>query len=284
MYKAKEQGRDTFQFYLPSMQLAASERLQMENDLRKAIHNGELSLHYQPQFSIDDRLMGAECLLRWLHPEEGMISQARFIPVAEDSGLILSIGEWVMRSACKQLRMWELEGRGGEINRLAINVSPKQFKQRDFVVMVSRIIEESGIDPSRVELELTEGMLLENVEETIDKMTQLKSIGISFAIDDFGTGYSSLSYLKRLPLDKLKIDQSFVRDIEKGDSGSAIVETIISMTHHLGLEVIAEGVETRGQLDFLKHSGCHHFQGYYFNRPLPVDEFEKELNESINPV
>lgn len=277
MYGAKQFGRNTFRFYEPSMQAAATERLTMEHDLHIALQNNELCLYYQPQMDGDGRLIGAECLLRWPHPKHGMIPPMKFIPVAEDTGQILALGEMVLRHACQQLKL--LQDKGKPI-RLAVNVSPIQFYKQDFVDQVKMILQQTGAEPSRLELELTEGTLITNVDETVEKIHQLRKLGIHFAIDDFGTGYSSLTYLKQLPINRLKIDQSFVRDITVDNSDATIVDTIIAMARHLGLDVIAEGVETKAELEFLQNKGCREYQGYYFSHPLPQDEFSQLLDNA----
>ncbi|MDX9767590.1 MAG: EAL domain-containing protein, partial [Ectothiorhodospiraceae bacterium] len=266
MYRAKEAGRNGIRVFSPRMQEAAEERLHLHNALRGALAREEFALHYQPQVDAQDRIIGAEALIRWQHPERGLIAPKQFIPQAETGPLILPIGEWVLRSACRQLHAWREHT--GLLVTLSINVSPRQFHQPDFVDLVRRTIDETGIDPAQLELELTEGILIENVEEATSKMDRLRALGLRFAIDDFGTGYSSLSYLKRLPLDRIKIDQSFVRDITTDPNDALIVETIIGMCDNLGLEVIAEGVEDRDQHDFLLSLGCLGFQGYLFSPPL----------------
>lgn len=277
MYRAKELGRNGVQFFLPSMQLLAEERLALQNDLRLALGRKEFQLWYQPQFNAEGDIVGAEALLRWLHPQRGMVSPADFIPLAEETGLILAIGDWVLRSACELLRQHANKDSDSYIPCLAINVSPRQFRQSDFVGQVQSVIRQSEIDPSRLELELTEGMLVDDVEDAIDKMRALKALGVRFSIDDFGTGYSSLAYLKNLPLNKLKIDQSFIHDVPDDAGDVAIVDTIIAMTHHLGLEVVAEGVETESQLNSLIQMGCHLFQGYLFSRPVAEERFIQQL-------
>ena len=277
MYGAKQFGRNTFRFYEPNMQAAATERLTMEHDLHIALQNNELCLHYQPQIDGDGKLIGAECLLRWPHPKHGMIPPIKFIPVAEDTGQILALGEMVLRHACLQLK--QLQDKGRNI-RLAVNVSPIQFYKQDFVDQVKMILQQTGAAPGDLELELTEGTLITNVDETVEKIHQLRKLGIHFAIDDFGTGYSSLTYLKKLPINRLKIDQSFVRDITIDSSDATIVDTIIVMAHHLGLDVIAEGVETEAELEFLRNKGCREYQGYYFSHPLPADEFAQLLDNA----
>jgi len=277
MYRAKEAGRNAIRFFLPSMQLAASERLKLQNDLRKAIGNDELHLHFQPQVDTSGNIIGAEALLRWQHPERGNIPPTDFIPVAEDTGQILAIGKWVLESALVRLKAWTVEMPESTFHNLAVNVSPRQFRQVDFVPQIERLLGKTGADPNRLTLELTEGILIENLEDTIQKMVALKRLGMRFSIDDFGTGYSSLAYLKRLPLDEIKIDRTFVRDITTDPSDANLVETIITMSNHLGLEVVAEGVETEEQLDFLREKGCRLFQGYYFSQPQLEEDFTKLL-------
>ena len=275
MYRAKDDGRDTIRFFLPSMQAAADSRLAIEKELRYALERNELSLFFQPQVNSSGDIIGAETLARWQHPQKGFISPAIFIPIAEATGLILPIGEWVLRSACEQLKTWT--DNGLNITHLAVNVSPRQFRQPHFISQVQTILDETGADPSMLGLELTEGMVIDNIVDTIEKMQGLKKLGLELSIDDFGTGYSSLAYLKKMPLDVLKIDQSFVRDIETDINDAAIVDTIISMAKHLDLKVIAEGVETQFELDFLEQKGCLLYQGYLFGKPVPSDQFTELL-------
>ncbi len=275
MYRAKDDGRDSIRFFLPSMQSAADDRLAIEKELRYALERDEISLYYQPQVDASGGIIGAETLVRWNHAERGFISPAVFIPVAEATGLILPIGEWILRHACRQLKTWADQGH--DMPHLAVNVSPRQFRQPDFIQQICDILEETGADPNQLGLELTEGMVIDNIADTIEKMQGLKQLGIELSIDDFGTGYSSLAYLKKMPLDILKIDQSFVRDIESDANDAAIVETIIAMANHLDLKVIAEGVETEFELDFLERKGCKSFQGYLFSRPLPEQQFSTML-------
>ncbi len=275
MYRAKDDGRDTIRFFLPSMQAAADARLATEKELRYALNRGELSLFFQPQVNNKGIILGAETLARWYHPQKGFISPATFIPVAEATGLILPIGEWVLRTACEHLKEWS--DRGLSIQHLAVNVSPRQFRQPNFVEQVQMILEQTGADPTCLGLELTEGMVIDNISDTIEKMEALKKLGLELSIDDFGTGYSSLAYLQKMPLDILKIDQSFVRDIETDSNDAAIVDTIISMATHLGLRVIAEGVETRYELEFLEEKGCPLYQGYLFSKPVPNEQFMELL-------
>ncbi len=281
MYRAKAAGRNTIRFYLPSMQEAADQRLTLENDLNHAIEQNQFLLHYQPQVDDEGRLIGAEALLRWEHPRHGMIPPDQFIPVAEETGQILAIGEWVLNHATRQIKRWTDAGLCSPKRHLGLNVSPRQFHQNDFAERVIDIIEHSGIAASCIKLEITESVVMSDVDDVINKMQSLQALGIQFAIDDFGTGYSSLAYLKRLPLNQLKIDKSFVQEVLSDDNSAAIVETIISMSRHLRLDVIAEGVETEKELDFLRRLGCQAFQGYLFRRPLPEAEFTALLHECV---
>lgn len=278
MYAAKKAGRNTLRFFDPAMQEVLEIRSQLEAGMRKAMPKHEFRLYYQVQVDSKQRPIGAEALIRWEHPEQGLISPALFIPVAEDSGLILPLGLWVLQTACAQIKEWESNPLTRELS-LAVNVSARQFRQPAFVKQVSEMIEQTLINPSRLKLELTESTVLENVTDTIAKMHALKLIGVRFSMDDFGTGYSSLAYLTQLPLDQLKIDQSFVRNIGTKSTDSMIVQTIIGMANNLGIEVIAEGVETHAQRDFLWGAGCLLYQGYLFGRPVPVEEFTALLTE-----
>ncbi len=277
MYRAKETGRNGTQFFLPSMQVIAETRLAMQDDLRRAINRNEFIIHYQPQFNNEGHIIGAEALLRWQHPTQGLISPNSFITLAEETGLIIPMGEWVLKAGCEMLRRHAAPLAPDYIPALAINVSPYQFRHADFVTQVRDIIQQSGIEAARLELELTENILLEDSDGVADKMRELKGEGVRFSLDDFGTGYSSLAYLRKLPLDRLKIDQSFVSHIPDEDGSMAIVDTIISMTDHLGLDVIAEGVETEAQLDALRDMGCEQYQGFYFSRPLPEEELTQVM-------
>ncbi len=276
MYQAKEAGRNVIRFFDPKMQTSIETRAAIEKDLRIALEQHQFKLYYQLQVDVAGRPQGVEALSRWVHPTRGMVSPLQFIPLAEENGMIIFIGLWVLETACRQLVAWQ-ENPATRNLRLAINVSARQFRQPDFVAQVQAELLRTGADPAKLELELTESMVLENVEETIRKMTELKDLGVRFSMDDFGTGYSSLSYLKRLPLDQIKIDQSFVRDIATDQNDAAIVQTIIAMAHNLGLEVIAEGVETEAQRAFLEQRGCRAYQGYLFGRPQPVEELERSL-------
>jgi diguanylate cyclase (GGDEF)-like protein/PAS domain S-box-containing protein len=274
MYKSKETGRNALHFFDPAMQTVVVERSSLEAALRKAIEGEQFVLHYQAQVLGDGRVTGAEVLVRWQHPGRGMVSPAEFIPLAEETGLILPLGNWVLRTACERLALWAGRPETADLT-VAVNVSAHQFREADFVENVLAILRQTGANPNRLKLELTESLLVHNVQEIIEKMFALKARGVGFALDDFGTGYSSLSYLKRLPLDQLKIDQSFVRDILVDPNDAAIARTVVALAQSLGLGVIAEGVETGTQRDFLAHSGCHAYQGYFFSRPLPVEGFEE---------
>jgi diguanylate cyclase (GGDEF)-like protein/PAS domain S-box-containing protein len=273
MYEAKKSGRNTLRFFDPVMQDELENRAHMEAGLREALKKHEFQLYYQMQVDHNGHIPGAEVLLRWIHPERGLIPPMQFIPLAEETGLILPIGRWVLESACHQVKLWENLPHTRNL-QLSVNVSGRQFRQPDFVEQVSEIIGHSGIDPVRLKLELTESIVLEDVEDTIAKMQALRQIGVTFSMDDFGTGYSSLSYLTQLPLYQLKIDQSFVRHIGTKASDATIIQTIIGMANNLGMEVIAEGVETQEQRDFLEANGCKLFQGYLFGKPVPLGEFE----------
>jgi diguanylate cyclase (GGDEF)-like protein len=273
MYQAKRAGRNTVRMFDPAMQAAISARAAMELDLRKALLEREFVLYYQPQVDASGRVIGAEALLRWRHPERGLVSPAEFIPLAEETGLILPLGQWVLETACTQLAAWTAMPETAHLS-LAVNVSARQFSLPHFVQEVLAVIEQTGVPPTQLKLELTESLLLENAEEVIAKMLALKERGVSFSLDDFGTGYSSLSYLKRLPLDQLKIDRSFVRDILIDPNDAAIARTVVALGQSLGLAVIAEGVETEAQRGFLAANGCLTYQGYLFSPPLPAPEFE----------
>jgi diguanylate cyclase (GGDEF)-like protein/PAS domain S-box-containing protein len=272
MYQAKAAGRNTMRFFASALQTAAIARAEMEKDLREAIETSQFRLFYQPQMD-GHRMIGAEALIRWAHPRQGILSPDTFIPLAEDSGLVLPLGNWVLHSACLQLALWAAHPQSAAIT-IAVNISARQLHQPDFVQQVLKALDQTGANPRNLELELTESMLVENVEEVIGKMTTLKEHGLRFSLDDFGTGYSSLSYLKRLPFDQLKIDLSFVRDILMDASSGAIAQTIVSLGKAMNISVIAEGVETVEQRDALSRLGCHLFQGYLFSKPLPLADFE----------
>lgn len=272
MYQAKAVGKNTVRIFESSMQIAIESRTTLESELYHAIAKNELLAYYQSQVDHSGRITGAEVLLRWFNPERGFVPPSQFIPLAEESGLILPIGLWVLESACQQLKAWESNASTRHL-QLAVNVSARQFCQVDFVSQIKSVLDKFNVNPALLKLELTESMVLLDVEETIDKMNQLKKFGVQFSMDDFGTGYSSLSYLKRLPLNQIKIDQSFVRDIAIDNSDSILVKTIIDMSQNFGLEVIAEGVESHEQLQLLKLHGCISFQGYLFSKPVPAKEF-----------
>ena len=273
MYQAKTSGRNTLRFFDPDMQAALEARATLEADLRHALSQQQFKLFFQLQVNAANYPIGAEALLRWLHPERGLVSPLQFILLAEDTGLILPIGQWVLGTACAQIKAWEANPSACEL-QLAVNVSARQFHQPDFVEQVRAALNKTGADPARLKLELTESVVLDNINDTIAKMHELKQIGVRFSMDDFGTGYSSLSYLTQLPLDQLKIDLSFVRNIGIKPTDAVIVQTIIGMGNSLGMEVIAEGVETEAQRDFLERNGCHAYQGYLFSKPVPIEEFE----------
>jgi diguanylate cyclase (GGDEF)-like protein/PAS domain S-box-containing protein len=277
MYRAKAEGRNAIRFYNNQMQKAADEWLSLKMDLHKAIENEEFELYFQCQNNQKGEIVGAEALIRWQHPTLGQVSPVKFIPVAEQTGQIIEIGEWVVKESCNYLSQWQAESLC--LPHLGVNVSSHQFNQSGFVEMVKKALATSGVKPESLMLELTEGVVVDRVDETIKKMNELKSIGVGFSIDDFGTGYSSLSYLKKLPLDQLKIDRAFVRDITTDPNDAVIVETIISMAKHLQFRVIAEGVETEAQLNFLTEKGCKEYQGYYFSRPEPAVKFVEHLRK-----
>lgn len=273
MYHAKESGRNSLRFFDPGMQARLDEHSELENELRHALERGQLQLHYQLQIDKAHSTIGAEALLRWEHPERGHISPAQFIPLAEETGLILSIGLWVMQTACAQIKAWSSNPVTRRL-QLAINVSARQFRQANFVALVQQTLSANNIDPQRLKIELTESLVLDNVSDTIIKMNTLKEMGVSLSMDDFGTGYSSLSYLKLLPLDQLKIDQSFVRNVATDPNDAAIVKAIITMGNAFGLHVIAEGVESAAQHEFLAQHGCHGYQGFLFGKPMPIEQFD----------
>jgi len=277
MYSAKHNGRNTYCFYHEDMQKKADARLTLEQDLRRALVEQQFELFYQPQVDLEGRIVGAEALLRWSHPEKGSISPATFIPIAEESSLILELSEWILRTACRDLQAWPT------LPHLAINISSRHFRQADFVEQIQRILEETQAQNQRLALEITESCLLEQTEETLHKMQALQQLGIQLSIDDFGTGYSSLAYLKRLPVNQLKIDQSFVRDIASDPNDALITETIILLARKMGLSVIAEGVENAEQLAFLQLHGCRYFQGYYFSRPMSASAFSEWLAQPTLP-
>jgi diguanylate cyclase (GGDEF)-like protein/PAS domain S-box-containing protein len=278
MYRAKKLGRNNFQFYTPAMNEESLERVRIESALRNALERNEFVLHYQPQVDLKTgQIVGMEALIRWKHPELGMVPPVRFISVAEDTGLIVPIGAWVMRTACAQNKAWQDAGLGHL--RVAVNLSARQFSATELLPGIEQVLLDTGLDPSCLELELTESLFMSDVTPAVDLLHRMKSLGVKLSIDDFGTGYSSFSYLSRFPIDVLKIDRSFVNDITIDANDAAIVASIIALAHNLRLSVIAEGVETAEQLDYLRHQGCDEMQGYYFSRPLPAQEFEQLLRQ-----
>jgi diguanylate cyclase (GGDEF)-like protein/PAS domain S-box-containing protein len=276
MYQAKQSGRNKVQFFDPFLQKSVETRAALESDLRRALANEQLQLYYQVQYDNEDRPFGAEALIRWKHPERGIISPAQFIPIAEESALIVAIGQWVLETACQQLTAWSQKYATQNL-LLAINVSPYQFMTSNFVESVEATLRAYGANPSCLKLELTESVILNDIDDVVDKMQSLKALGIRLSLDDFGTGYSSLSYLKRLPIDQIKIDQSFVRDVVSDPNDAVMVKNIIDIAKNFNLNVIAEGVETEEQLEFLRQNGCMAYQGYLFGKPLPIDRFEEQL-------
>jgi diguanylate cyclase (GGDEF)-like protein len=278
MYRAKEQGRNNYQLYTPTMNARAFERLTLENSLRRALERNEFTVYYQPKVDLRSRkAVGAEALVRWNHPELGLIMPGDFISAAEDTGLIVPIGEWVLRTACAQNKAWQ--NAGYPPLRVAVNLSARQFQLRNLVQTVAEILKETGLEPRWLELEITESIAMQNAEFTVKTLNELKDMGIQISIDDFGTGYSSLSYLKRFPINKLKIDKTFVREINTDHDNAAIASAVIVLGQSLNLGVIAEGVETIEQLNFLKDQHCDEIQGFLFGRPLPPAEIEKKLFE-----
>jgi diguanylate cyclase (GGDEF)-like protein/PAS domain S-box-containing protein len=277
MYQAKHAGRNQARFYDPAMQAAVAARADLEQDMRQGLLRHEFELHYQLQVDKTGAPLGAEALLRWNHPRQGLLAPASFISLAEESGLILSLSQWVLETACAQLESWSRQ-RGNALCAIAINVSTFQFAQADFVAAVTSALERSGANPKLFKLEVTENMLTGKGTDLAAKMTALKALGVRFELDDFGTGYSSLSHLKRLPLDQLKMDQSFVKDVMTNDADAVIARAIVALGHSLGLKVIAEGVESAAQHEFLADIGCDAFQGYHFGHPMPAAEFSQLIS------
>ncbi len=280
MYRAKDQGRNNYQFYSAQMNKHTFERLAMESSLRRAVERSEFLLHYQPKLDLQTgAIAGVEALVRWKHPDWGMVSPAQFIPLAEQTGLIVQIGEWVLKTACEQSRQWRDQGIPGV--RVAVNLSARQFAQKSLLQDVARIIAESGLTPESLELEITESMVMQNAEHATETLQKLKAMGVSLAIDDFGTGYSSLAYLKRFPIDCVKIDRSFIKDIPTDADDMAITKGVIALGHSLRLKVVAEGVETAEQRDFLQTNGCDEMQGFFFSKPLPAEEVTTLLKNHV---
>jgi EAL domain-containing protein (putative c-di-GMP-specific phosphodiesterase class I) len=279
MYRAKEEHGNAFQFYSREMSIRALERAELESALRRALERKEFELFYQPKVDgRSGRIIGAEALIRWHHPEMGLVSPTRFIPMAEEIGLIVPIGDWVLHTACSQIKAWQIDGLP-EIC-VSVNLSARQFRQERLVESVAETLRGFQLDAKCLELELTETMVMNSAEIFITKLRELQDLGVQLSIDDFGTGYSSLSYLKRFPLHHLKIDQSFVRDIATDEDDAAITSTVISLGHSLDLKVIAEGVETEEQVAFLRKHHCDEMQGYYFSKPVPAREFASLLRHA----
>ncbi|GAB7027626.1 sensor domain-containing protein [Geotalea toluenoxydans] len=276
MYKAKDQGRDTFQYFSQEMNVQTLEHLILENSLRRALERNEFVIFYQPQMDLKSgRLVGMEALIRWQHPDLGLLPPSRFIPMAEETGLILPIGEWALQTACAKNRAWM--DAGFMPLRVAVNLCGIQFRQKKFIELIEAVLKKTGLAPSQLELELTESMLMSKAEESTTVLHKLKEMGVSLAIDDFGTGYSSLSYLKNFPINRVKIDRSFIRDVPNNPDDTAIVSAIIAMAHNLNLKVTAEGVENHSQLEFLSTRNCNEIQGYLLSSPLPEAEFTRFL-------
>jgi EAL domain-containing protein (putative c-di-GMP-specific phosphodiesterase class I) len=279
MYHAKESGRNTFRFYNPSINVLSLQRMKLAGFLAQAVKRGELIVVYQPQIDIRSRSMcHAEALVRWNHPTRGLLQPAEFIPLAEETGFIIEIDTWVLRTVCRQVRTWKDEGFDSFC--LSVNLSARQFQSPDLVSLVSSAVEESGLPHDCLGLELTESAVMSNVERTADQLQELQRMGISISIDDFGTGYSSLSYLKKLPIDRLKIDKSFIRDIAQDPDDRAIISAVTSMARQMGIRTVAEGVETEEQLAFLRQSECDEAQGFLFSRPVTAGKFREFIEAS----
>jgi diguanylate cyclase (GGDEF)-like protein len=278
MYRAKRDGRSAFAFYSPEMNRRIRETLDLEGALRQALERDEFRLHYQPKVDLPSgRVIGCEALVRWHHPQRGMVSPADFIPLAEETGLIVPLGTWVLKEACRQARAWQ--DAGLPALNIAVNLSARQFRKGDLPQLVEEFLRETGLNPSLLELELTESMVMDDPAGAERTMRTLKELGVRLSLDDFGTGYSSLNYLRRFPVDSLKIDRSFIRDVATDPSGASVVTSVIDIAHNLGLTAVAEGVETREQLVFLLGCGCDMLQGFLFSKPLPAEEFADLLRE-----
>ncbi|MBD1935209.1 MULTISPECIES: putative bifunctional diguanylate cyclase/phosphodiesterase [Cyanophyceae] len=279
LYQAKQQGRSQYQFYSPEVNAQLQERLALENELHGALERNEMVVYYQPLIDLHSRQITAmEALVRWQHPTQGLVSPAKFIPIAEANGSIVPIGEWVLRTACAQTRAWQLAGLPAI--RISVNLSARQFEQQNLVEVVSKILEETGLEASYLELEVTESFLMGDVQRSVNTLEKLRELGISLALDDFGTGYSSLNYLKRFPVTMLKIDRSFVQDVTSNPDSAAVTDAIIALAKSLRLNITAEGIETQEQLDYLQKRGCEEGQGFYFSRPVPADVIAQMLKES----
>jgi EAL domain-containing protein (putative c-di-GMP-specific phosphodiesterase class I) len=280
MYRAKELGQNRYQFYTEELNVKALERLALETGLQKALKNNEFELYYQPKVAIDDKcIVSFEALIRWHHPERGLVPPNDFIPFLEDSGLIIPVGEWVLFEACRQNKAWQQSGMAPM--RVAVNISARQFKSEALLGSVLKALKQSQLDPQYLELELTESMFIENAELAINTMVALKAIGVRLAIDDFGSGYSSLSYLKRFPIDFLKIDRSFIKDLCSSEKDAAITASISALARSLGVGLVAEGVENEAQVQFLQDKGCDELQGFLFSKPLPPEAFFDWVRTSL---
>jgi EAL domain-containing protein (putative c-di-GMP-specific phosphodiesterase class I) len=274
MYHAKDQGRNNYQFFEPDLNVRALERQVLESGLRRAVEGHELVLHYQPKLDLESgAIVGAEAFVRWRHPERGLILPGQFVPIAEVCGSIIPIGRWVLREACRQACAWQASGLG--LLKVAINVSPSELRDRNFLHCVERILDETGLDPAMLEIELRETVLVQDSQHALEVLNALKGMRVQLALDDFGTGYSSLSHLKHFPIDILKIDQSFVRDLDTDSGASSIVSAVIGMGRNLGMQVVAEGVESREQLTCLRELACPQGQGFYLSEPLTAAEFSR---------
>jgi EAL domain-containing protein (putative c-di-GMP-specific phosphodiesterase class I) len=282
MYRSKEQGKNTYQFFSSEATAATFEHLMLETSLRRALERSEFVLHFQPIVDLaSGRRTGMEALIRWQHPELGMVSPAKFIPLAEETGLIVPIGQWVLEHACRQTKA--LQEQGFPDLHVSVNLSPRQFHQRDLALSIAQTLTRVGLRPGCLELEVTEGSVMDNADSSIRTLHELKSMGVRLSIDDFGTGYSSLSYLRRFPINSLKVDQSFVRDITSDPEDGAIASAVIALGHSLRLTIVAEGVETQEQLEFLRERECHMVQGYLFARPMPANLLSAALREQYTP-
>lgn len=283
LYQAKQQGRSKYQFYSPEINAQLQERLALENDLHGVLERGEMLVYYQPLIDLHSRqVIATEALVRWQHPTQGLVSPAKFIPIAEANGLIVPLGEWVLRTACAQNRAWQLAGLSPI--RISVNLSARQFEQPNLVEIVSQVLQETGLEASYLELEVTESCLIADIQQSIKTLIQLRELGISLALDDFGTGYSSLNYLKSFPVNKLKIDRSFVQDVMSNPDSAAVTDAIIALAKSLRLKITAEGVESQQQLEYLQMRGCHEVQGFYFSRPVPADTIPQMLEKSYQQM
>jgi EAL domain-containing protein (putative c-di-GMP-specific phosphodiesterase class I) len=282
MYHAKKMGRNNFQFFSPKLHAQTMKRIHLESDIRKALDQKEFTLFYQPQVDMDAKVVGMEALIRWQHSKLGMISPRQFIPIAEKTGIIYSISEWVFHTACLKVREWQENLYLTGDATIAINISLRQLKQESFWDMIQKILSVTGLDPHNLEIELTESSIMDDPETTIILLEKMHELGISISVDDFGTGYSSLNYLKRLPIDAIKIDLSFVQGIGKDHNDEEIIKAIITLANSLGLKTIAEGVETNEQVSFLKEYKCDLMQGYYFSRPLPSEDATQFLKDRLS--